>query len=70
VFKLGVGRRVQWDNNIGILKFTTDGAGEISVSQQLWYWLPEDEPDDAPDAYTVYARTLAPSTDTPPTIKS
>ena len=68
IFKKGVGRRVEWDNNIGIIKFTTDGAGNINASQQLWYWLPGDELSDDPDAYTVYSDSLEPSSDTPPTI--
>ena len=68
IFKKSVGRRVEWDNNIGIIKFTTDGAGNISTSQQLWYWLPEDELDDDPDAYTVYMSPLEPTSDTPPSI--
>lgn len=68
IFKKSVGRRVEWDNNIGIIKFTTDGAGLISASQQLWYWLPGDELDDNPDAYTVYTDPLEPTSDTPPSI--
>jgi hypothetical protein len=68
LFKKNVGRRVVWENNIGVLKFTKDGGGNITVSQQLWYWLPADEVDDDPDAYTVYTNSLEPTTDSPPSI--
>lgn len=68
IFKKSVGRQVEWDNNIGIIKFTTDGSGKLTASQQLWYWLPSDELTDDPDAYTVYADKLEPSSDTPPTL--
>lgn len=68
IFKKSVGRRVEWDNNIGIIKFATDGAGNISASQQLWYWLPGDELNADPNAYTVYTDRLEPTADTPPSI--
>jgi hypothetical protein len=68
IFKKSVGRRVEWDNNIGIIKFTTDGSGNLSASQQLWYWLPGDELDDDPDAYTVFSDKLEPTSDTSPSI--
>jgi hypothetical protein len=68
VFKKNIARRVEWDNNIGILKFTSDAGGNITASQQLWYWLPDDEVTDDPDAYTVYTRSLEPTNDPPPSI--
>ncbi len=68
IFKKSVGRRVSWDNNIGIIKFTTDGLGNISASQQLWYWLPDDELNDEPNAYTVCTENLQPTTNIPPSI--
>jgi len=68
IFKKSVGRRVEWDNNIGVIKFTTDGSGNVTASQQLWYWLPSDDITDDPDAYTVYQDPLEPTGDTPPTI--
>lgn len=68
IFKKSVGRRVEWDNNVGIIKFTTDGSGNLTASQQLWYWLPGDDLTDDPDAYTVYSNTLEPTSDTSPSI--
>jgi hypothetical protein len=68
VFKKNIARRVEWDNNIGIIKFTTDGTGNVTVSQQLWYWLPADEIDDDPDAYTLYTRSLEPTGEASPSI--
>ncbi len=68
IFKKSVGRRVEWDNNVGIIKFTTDGSGNLTASQQLWYWLPSDDLTDDPDAYTVFSNTLEPTSDTPPSI--
>jgi hypothetical protein len=68
VFKKNAARRVQWDNNIAIVKFTTGASGDVVAAQQLWYWLPADEPDDDPDAYTVYTRSLEPTAESPPSI--
>lgn len=68
IFKKSVGRRVEWDNNIGIIKFSTDGSGNLTASQQLWYWLPSDELTDDPDAYTVFINALEPTSAPPPTI--
>lgn len=68
IFKKAVGRRVEWENNIGVIKFTTDTSGNLSTSQQLWYWLPSDDITDDPNAYTVYTDSLEPTGDTPPTI--
>ena len=68
ILKKSVGRKVEWDNNLGIIKFATDGLGKITASQQLWYWLPDDELVDDPDAYAVVTKSLEPSTDTPPQI--
>lgn len=67
-FKKNAGRVVGWDNNIGLIKFTTDGAGNTTVSQQLRYWLPADELDDEPDAYTVSAVRLEPAAGPIPSI--
>lgn len=67
IFKKSVGRRIQWDNNIGIIKFTKDDSG-ITASQQLWYWLPSDGLDDDPNAYTVYKEPLEPTIDDTPSI--
>ena len=68
IFKKNVGRTVEWDNNIGLIKFATDGAGRLSVSQQLWYWLPTDELTDQPDVYTVGTGALEPTGDPAPSI--
>src|SRR4029077_4761813 len=68
IFKKSVGRRVGGDNNVGIIKFTTDGSGNLTASQQLWYWLPGDDLTDDPNAYTMYSNTLEPTSDAPPAI--
>jgi len=68
LLKKTVGRRVEWDNNLGMVKFATDASGKVSASQQLWYWLPDDELDDDPDAYEAATDGLEPTTDPPPTI--
>jgi len=66
--KKSVGRRVVWDSNVGIVKFKTDGAGLITVIQELWYWLSEDELTEDPDAFTVYSELLEPTTLNPPNL--
>jgi hypothetical protein len=68
LMKKTAGRRVEWDNNLGIVKFSTDTAGKVTATQQLWYWLPDDELDDDPDAYQAVTDTLEPTTDSPPLI--
>lgn len=64
VFKKNMARKVQWDNNIGVIKFGKDANGNLTASQQLWYWLPGDDITDEPAAYNVSTRPLEP-TDAP-----
>ncbi len=66
IFKKSVGRKVVWDSNIGLIKFKTDGAGVITVTQEMRYWLNADEVTDDPEAFTAYSTVLDSSTEVLP----
>ncbi len=68
IFKKAAGRRVAWDSNVGLIRFSRDGSGNITAIQELWYWSPGDETTDDPDAYAAYSESLEPTTLAPPTI--
>jgi len=61
IFKKGAARRVVWDSNIGIVRFARDGAGNITATQDLLYWLAGDETTEEPEAFTAYSESLEPT---------
>ena len=68
IFKKGAARRVMWDSNVGLIRFTRDGAGNMTASQDLLYWFAGDEITETPEAFTAYSESLEPATAAPPVI--
>jgi len=64
-FENNIARRVVWSSNIGRVQIKRN-AGKLSVEQQFWYRLPDDDLYDDPNCYTVHATSLEPTSDTPP----
>lgn len=64
-FKKNVSKRFVWLNNIGFVKFSKLATNQITVKQEFWYAINEDEPINS-DAFTTIETSMEFTTDKMP----